>query len=154
MNKLHILFLFICFSLHSFSQEGDTLKPKLEPVRIGGEILAGEVIGIGCSVIGFAVAARIADPSSTYLLPHIYPSEAVLGYYLGNALGAATGAYIISRICGQKGSFGLALAGAGIGTLVSAGLSYIVDGDISLDFLFIPAITATIAVTLTRQHRK
>jgi hypothetical protein len=121
-----------------------TDKPPLNAIRITGEILAGEVGGIGGAVAGFAVGF-VMDYAIFVSLLEIKEPEGlmpctVIGAVAGYTFGTAGGVYLVGSIGNETGSFWAALAGSSVGIM---GIWVWGLG---------PPIGATIAFNLTRRY--
>jgi hypothetical protein len=93
------------------------LRPDLEPLRLGGEIVVGTYAGIGGFVLGRAAGGVLAD-----LMTHDDGTRdriAMTTGIIGGGLATAGGVYAIGNICCTTGSFGATFLGAGAGALAS-----------------------------------
>ena len=123
----------------------NTDRPPLNAIRIIGEILAGEVGGIGGAVAGFAVGFVMDHAIFVSLLEVTEELEGlgpcmVIGAVAGYTFGIAGGVYLVGSIGNETGSFWAALAGSSVGIL---GIWAYGIG---------PPVGATIAFNLTRRY--
>lgn len=97
-------------------------RPALEPLRISGEVLAGNLAGIGGYFLGNAlghhIASRWPDQSET---TRYFISDGMA--YTGAAFATAGGVYAVGTIGDQTGSFSATLLGTGVG----AGVAWVLD---------------------------
>ena len=144
-----------------------SVKPRLEPLRVAGEVVVGGYAGIAGFVVGRFVAEGISD------MAHV-GSEAArrrLGFtggVIGGGLATAGVVYAIGNMGDQTGDFDAAYLGTGIGFVAAMGIAKMVLGPegrpregISTSMRWtaanvialLPAIGATIAFNSTRRTR-
>jgi len=120
--------------------DGNSEKPPLSALRIGGEIATG-------SILGYGSAHLLVRHSDSY-------GVAYLGAVGALTFGTALGVYIIGTLENQKGSYIATLfgsiAGLFIGTSLSSRYS---DSEAKIDifFLVVPVLS-TIAFNITRKY--
>ena len=135
---------------------GERDTPPVEGGRIAGEIAIGSFVGAGGAVAGALIAARLGSDSCSGNDDACQWTVILLGAMPGVTLGAATGAWIVSRGRGQTSSYIAGLGGAAVGALGAYG-SWRLTADPVLrvaTFIVAPAVGAAVGVTLSREYRE
>jgi len=102
-------------------------KPRLEPLRVGSQVVVGGYSGIGGFVIGRFVAERVAGAARV-------ENEAAMrrlgfvGGVIGGGLATAGVVYGIGNIGDQTGDFDATYLGTGVGFVAALGIAKMVLG--------------------------
>ena len=143
------------------------VKPRLEPLRVAGEVVVGGYAGIAGFVVGRFVAEGMSD------MAHIESESArrrlgFTGGVIGGGLATAGVVYALGNMGDQTGDFDATYLGTGIGFVAALGIAKMVLGPegrpregISTSMRWtaanvialLPAIGATIAFNSTRRTR-
>jgi hypothetical protein len=111
------------FGLSNLSIAGvNTTRPPLEPLRIGGEVIVGNLTGIGGYFLGNAIGNHIASrwPDQNEHTTNFITTGFA---YTGAAFATAGGVYAIGTLGDQRGSFSATMLGTGVG----AGAAWVLD---------------------------
>lgn len=103
-------------------------RPALSALRIAGEVIAGNVAGLGGYFVGQAVGDQIASrwpDQNEHTSVFITTGFA----YTGAAFATAGGVYAVGSIGDQRGSFSATMLGAGVG----AGVAWVLDRTLFAD---------------------
>jgi len=119
-------------------------RPPLNAGRVGGQILAGTVAGVGTGLL----MAALADDGDDDMM--IGASSAFAGFLVGFPVGVTGGAYLVGRIGDQTGSFPMTLLGTIGGVVAAVALADATEG---WSFLAMPPVGATIGFNLTRRYK-
>lgn len=102
-------------------------KPRLEPMRVAGQVVVGGYSGIGGFVIGRFAAERIAGIANI-------ENEAAMrrlgfvGGVIGGGLATAGVVYGIGNIGDQTGDFDATYLGTGVGFVAALGIAKMILG--------------------------
>jgi hypothetical protein len=142
-------------------------KPRLEPLRVAGEVVVGGYAGIG----GFVVGRFVAEGASSLLGVDHEGTLRKLGFaggVIGGGLATAGTVYAIGNIGDQTGDFDATYLGTGIGFVAALGIAKMVLGPEGRPregmstasrwaaanvIALLPAIGATIGFNSTLRHR-
>lgn len=146
-------------------QAQEAEKPRLETLRVGGELLAGTYAGIGGYLAGSFVAKQTATLIGAESEATLYRAKFV-GGVIGGGLATAGVVYGIGSIGDQAGDFDATYLGTGIGFVAGLGLAKMILGPEGRPrqgmstkarwatanvIALLPAIGATIAFNSTRR---
>ncbi|NBW66020.1 hypothetical protein EBR44_09700 [bacterium] len=97
-------------------------RPALEPLRITGEVVVGNIAGLGGYFVGQALGNHIASrwpDQNEHTSVFITTGFA----YTGAAFATAGGVYAVGSMGDQRGSFSATMLGTGVG----AGVAWVLD---------------------------
>ena len=97
-------------------------RPALEPLRISGEVVVGNIAGLGGYFVGQAIGNHVASrwpDQSQHTAAFITTGFA----YTTAAFSTAGGVYAVGSIGDQRGSFSATMLGTGVG----AGVAWVLD---------------------------
>ena len=97
-------------------------RPALEPLRISGEVVVGNIAGLGGYFVGQAIGNHIASrwpDQNEHTSVFITTGFA----YTTAAFSTAGGVYAVGSIGDQRGSFSATMLGTGVG----AGVAWVLD---------------------------
>jgi hypothetical protein len=103
--------------------EGPSGRPALEPLRIGGEVVAGAYAGFLGFYVGRFVGERVGDLLRLEGTGDAHRTTMLVFANAGAAFGTAGTVYGIGSIGDQTGDFGTTLLGTGLGYATAVGLN-------------------------------
>lgn len=142
-------------------------KPRLEALRVAGEVVIGGYAGIGGFVVGRYAAEGIAGLAGARHETTVR-NLGFLGGVIGGGLATAGVVYGIGNIGDQTGDFDATYLGTGVGFVAALGIAKMFLGPEGRPregmstsarwtaanvVALLPAIGATIAFNSTRRHR-
>ncbi|MBN1896034.1 hypothetical protein JW906_16230 [bacterium] len=121
--------------------------------RTAGEFFlggAGSILaGLGGGIIGYALTY---DPNQSSWLNFSGFDGAVPGYLITSNFGCAAAVWSIGCIGDEQGSFGSALGGSALGTLVSVGIIALIKPEIDYSEIFFLSASQAIGAIIAFNH--
>lgn len=115
------------------------VKPDISGSKVLAEITCGIVGNVAFALAGFAVGEEMSSYNDWF------STSSIVGMYAGSAIGSALGVYLVGSSGNVKGSFGKALLGSTIGSVLSFGSLFVLS---YFGFLFLTPVLPPLFATL------